>query len=61
MVTVDRDQASRAAERREVDEGGIVVHNALQLLGSIRDHPVQFAGKDGRVSRYYGFGLCELN
>ena len=50
MIAKNRDQTGRAAERREHDEGAIVVHDGLEVIGAFKNHPIKFARKNGRIS-----------
>ena len=45
------------AEGREVDESSIIVHDLLEVVQSIREHPVEFSGKNSSVSRNDAFAL----
>ena len=45
------------AERREVDESSIIVHDLLEVVQSIREHPIEFSGKNRSISRDDAFAL----
>lgn len=51
IVSINRDEARRTAQQRQLNESGIVTHDGLEFLRPFRDHPVQLAGKDGCITR----------
>lgn len=40
VISKDGDQACRAADGRELNKCGIIIHDHLEVLGAIRDHPI---------------------
>jgi hypothetical protein len=50
VISVHRDQARLTTDRREIDEGPVIVHDLLEVLETVREHPVEFAREDGRVA-----------
>ena len=50
MIAKDGDQARRAAQRRELDERRVVMHERFEILSAFGNHPVKLARKDRRVS-----------
>jgi hypothetical protein len=43
VVAVYGDYTGCAAQRRESDKGGIIVHNSYKVLCAVRNEPIQFA------------------
>lgn len=57
VISVNRDEAGLAPERRKVDKGPVVVHDLLDVLEAVGEHPVELARQDGRVARDDAFTL----
>lgn len=51
VVANNRDYAGRAANRGELNERRVVVHQSFQILGTLCHHPVHLARKDGAIPR----------
>jgi hypothetical protein len=50
MITKDGNQAGRTPNGRELNEGSVVVHQRLEVLGAFRDHPVELARENSGIS-----------
>lgn len=48
-----------APDGGEVDKGPVVVHRLLDVLESVREHPVEFAGENRCVARDDALALSE--
>lgn len=51
MVTVNRDDAGGAAQRRETNESRVIIHYGHNIIGTVRYEPVQFTGLKDRILR----------
>lgn len=57
VISVNRNEAGLAPDRRKVDKGPVVVHDLLDVLEAVGEHPVELARQDGRVARDDAFTL----
>lgn len=50
MITENGNQAGRAAQGRELNEGSVVMHQRFEVLSAFRNHPVELARQNRGVS-----------
>ena len=49
MVAIDCDQTRGTPEGGKLNISGVVAHYGSQIFCAVSNHPVQFAGENGRV------------